>query len=164
VFSDLKYQLEITFSQPVDKALFAANPVIQVTLDLLRPVALPNVATLGSIPGLVSPLFGTFTLSEDGLRLLWTLAQEVRPAVDIETRMSVEMRSSLRVHVRVHCWALHAVNNPKRVFSAAADALGFPAPHLPGGVLESWFFLGGAPVVTPGPVPVPVIPFIPNPG
>ncbi|HWS12260.1 MAG TPA: hypothetical protein VN279_05655, partial [Rhodocyclaceae bacterium] len=45
-----------------------------------------------------------------------------------------------RVIVRVHCG--HLVDRKERPFSSALDAVvGFPTPHVPAGVWESWFFV-----------------------
>jgi hypothetical protein len=47
-----------------------------------------------------------------------------------------------RIDVRIHCGTLF--DTDQRPVSAALDAiLGFDTPHLPGGVFESWFFVGG---------------------
>jgi hypothetical protein len=47
-----------------------------------------------------------------------------------------------RVHIRVH--VAHIWDKDGNVYSAAPDVLtSHVMPHLPGGIFESWFFLGG---------------------
>jgi hypothetical protein len=68
-----------------------------------------------------------------------TLAWAATLTSDVLTRALI---GGGRVLIRIHCGNL--IDTRKRVFSAATDALfGADSLRLPGGVLESWFFVKG---------------------
>ena len=83
----------------------------------------------GPVP--IEVLHGTLRLEPRALS--WQL-------IDTTEAVSSTFRRGGRVLIRVHCGHLFLAD--KRVLSAATDALtGRETPHLPGGVLESWFFV-----------------------
>jgi hypothetical protein len=110
--------------------LLTAQPqVLQVWFE-------PPLPLLPIIPS-VPQLAGIFTM-DGALRvaaqqLTWTAAL----TADILTRV---FAGGGRLLLRIHCGNL--LDGRRRVFSAATDSL-FAAEtlHLPGGVLESWFFV-----------------------
>ena len=66
-----------------------------------------------------------------------------RPRGDTSQLIKIFSGSGGRVFIRVHCNGL--LDSDKRPFSASCDVLhGTQTPHIPGGVLESWFTIGSA--------------------
>jgi len=78
---------------------------------------------------------GHLTLAAQSLAWVPTLN------IDLLTRVLLSAAGG-RILIRIHCGNL--LDGNRRVFSAATDAL-FSAIslRLPGGVLESWFFIKG---------------------
>jgi hypothetical protein len=104
--------------------------VIQVWLETGGTAATPAAPQ----PTPVLVIHGAMSFTPDGRQITW----KVTDATDVILRAAQTVGA--RVLVRVHCWQLFDANNG--IFSAAPDALlGFPTPKVPGGILESWFFL-----------------------
>jgi hypothetical protein len=116
-----------SLSSPLLPAVLDAQPqLVQVWFEPLQELGqtAPGTPALKVVNGQLKLASQTFTWAA-------TLAS------DVLTRALV---AGGRVLIRIHCGNL--IDAKKRVFSAATDAL-FDAEslRLPGGVLESWFFV-----------------------
>ncbi len=113
--------------QPGSEMLERQPQIVQVWFEAGRPGQ-----RFEQLPPIVA-LHGRSTL--DPSLLIWSLED------DPETVLTLFGQGG-RVLIRVHCG--HLFDETGRPFSAALDAVtGIKAPHLPGGVFESWFFVNG---------------------
>jgi hypothetical protein len=88
----------------------------------------------GQRPMGILTLHGILASSPDRLTLTWTLR-------DPDTSLDELFKPGGRILIRIHCG--HLYDEKERVFSAALDTvIGIATPHVPGGVFESWFFVG----------------------
>src|SRR5262249_32095269 len=145
----------------IESVNWQQNQTVSVTvaMSLLRPIQIKLSAALGGgtrerNPQAVQVWFEPDRLDPDtGQRpslgpivtlhgnvdlgtsdLTWTATD----TVDVLTK---DLSRSGRILIRVHCG--HLFDGRQQPFSAALDALGLKAPHLPGGVFEGWFFVRG---------------------
>jgi hypothetical protein len=126
-------QLRASLSQQLHPQILQIQPrVMQVWFEMDPPPFTPSTtAPPVSSPIALIAIHGGFKIEGDSL--LWLLSDNVEAVKRI-------MASGGRVLIRIHCG--HLISIDKRPFSAALDAVtGFPSPHTPGGVFESWFFV-----------------------
>jgi hypothetical protein len=88
----------------------------------------------GPAPTQILTLHGT-PFAEERTVLSWSLSDNL----DV---LQQAIPFGCRVLIRIHLGVIHDIDD--RVYSASTERLlGVPTPHVPGGVFESWFFIGG---------------------
>ncbi len=125
-------QLVAGLSQPVMPQIIQSPPqVVQVWFESNPPSAVVAATVPQPMPLLT--LHGSLKI--DQASVSWG-------TTDNAEALKRSMAAGGRLSIRIHCGFL--ITTDKRPFSAALDAVtGFPSPHAPGGVFESWFFVKG---------------------
>jgi hypothetical protein len=127
-------RLTVTFSSDIDPAQAQNNvlpQLIDVYFESAPTITLPAGGT-SPAPGIVIVLHGTTEIvASDAIN--WRLR---------DTDQSGVLKGPGRVLVRIRCGYL--LDKEGRSYSAAPDTLIRAAtPHIPGGILESWFTIPG---------------------
>ena len=125
--------LKCNLSRSLHPELQSASPdVVQVWFE---PLSKGTAAT-----GQAGPPLAILTLNGDVQATPQTLSWVCAHPAGL---LSESLARGGRVLIRIHCGYLYDAK--RRPFSAALDAILQPLDtlHLPGGVLESWFFIKG---------------------
>lgn len=130
-------RLVVRLTHPISAKTQTEQPqVVQVMYEMETAQQRPMV-------GVVSLVGGT---KMEGPNVFWTARRItggplLTNANNSNSLISLFNISSGRVSIRVHCGAM--TDSEKRPYSASTDVLhGTTTPRTPGGVFESWFFVG----------------------